>query len=223
MADEKLIPPSPAAEDYAKAAANSPDDGAWFAKTDPFVLFGEWLEDAKKKEPNDANAMALATADAHGAPEVRMVLLKDVSGDGFVFFSNAESRKGTQLAANAQAALCFHWKTLKRQVRVEGLVTPVSEAEADAYFANRARDSRIGAWASKQSQAMQGRFELEQRVARYALKFNIGTIPRPPFWSGYRISPQKIEFWRDKPFRLHERSLYVRQADGGWATATLFP
>src|SRR6218665_2183867 len=138
---DKVIPASPSADDYAKSAANSPDDGAWFARTDPFALFGEWLEDAKKKEPNDANAMALATADAHGAPDVRMVLLKDISGDGFVFYSNAESRKGTQLAANAQAALCFHWKSLRRQVRVSGRVVEASEAEADAYFSTRAKDS----------------------------------------------------------------------------------
>ena len=190
---------------------------------DPFTLFRTWLNDAEKSEPNDPNAMSLATVGADGMPSVRMVLLKGFDEAGFVFYTNLASQKGRELAAHPKAALCFHWKTLKRQVRVEGLVTPVSEAEADAYFASRARDSLIGAWASKQSQAMQGRFELEQRVARYALKFNIGTIPRPPFWSGYRISPQKIEFWRDKPFRLHERSLYVRQADGGWATATLFP
>ncbi|MBK9217741.1 MAG: pyridoxamine 5'-phosphate oxidase [Uliginosibacterium sp.] len=193
------------------------------ADIDPFELFRTWLADAEKSEPNDPNAMSLATVGEDGMPSVRMVLLKGFDEAGFVFYTNLASQKGRELAMHPKAALCFHWKTLKRQVRVEGLVTPVSEAEADAYFASRARDSRIGAWASKQSQAMQGRFELEQRVARYALKFNIGTIPRPPFWSGYRISPQKIEFWRDKPFRLHERSLYVRQADGGWATATLFP
>lgn len=190
---------------------------------DPFELFRTWLADAEKTEPNDPNAMSLATVGEDGMPSVRMVLLKGFDEAGFVFYTNLASQKGRELAAHPKAALCFHWKTLKRQVRVEGLVTPVSEAEADAYFASRARDSRIGAWASKQSHAMQGRFELEQRVAKYALKFNIGTIPRPPFWSGFRIAPQKIEFWRDKPFRLHERSLYVRQADGSWGTATLFP
>lgn len=193
------------------------------ADVDPFELFRTWLVDAEKTEPNDPNAMSLATVGEDGMPSVRMVLLKGFDEAGFVFYTNLASQKGRELAAHPKAALCFHWKTLKRQVRVEGLVTPVSEAEADAYFASRARDSRIGAWASKQSQAMQGRFELEQRVAKYALKFNIGTIPRPPFWSGFRIAPQKIEFWRDKPFRLHERSLYVRQADGSWGTATLFP
>lgn len=193
------------------------------ADIDPFELFRTWLADAGKTEPNDPNAMSLATVGEDGMPSVRMVLLKGFDDAGFVFYTNLASQKGRELAAHPKAALCFHWKTLKRQVRVEGLVTPVSEAEADAYFASRARDSRIGAWASKQSQAMQGRFELEQRVAKYALKFNIGTIPRPPFWSGFRIAPQKIEFWRDKPFRLHERSLYVRQADGRWEAATLFP
>lgn len=190
---------------------------------DPFELFRTWLGDAEKTEPNDPNAMSLATVGEDGMPSVRMVLLKGFDEAGFVFYTNLASQKGRELAAHPKAALCFHWKTLKRQVRVEGLVTPVNEAEADAYFASRARDSRIGAWASKQSQAMQGRFELEQRVAKYALKFNIGAIPRPPFWSGFRIAPHKIEFWRDKPFRLHERSLYVRQADGRWETATLFP
>ena len=224
MADEKLIPPSPAAEDYAKAAANSPDDGAWFAKTDPFVLFGEWLEDAKKKEPNDANAMALATADAHGAPDVRMVLLKDVSGDGFVFFSNAESRKGTQLAANAQAALCFHWKSLRRQVRVSGRVETVTTEEADAYFATRAKASQIGAWASEQSRPMEGRFELEKRIAGFAARYGLGKTPRPPHWLGWRVIPTRIEFWRDRPFRLHDRLEFTRDGAGKpWSTHRLYP
>ena len=226
MAD-KIIPASPSAEDYAKAAANSPDDGAWFARNEPFALFAEWLEDAKKKEPNDANAMALATADEHGAPDVRMVLLKDVSGDGFVFYSNAESRKGQQLAANAQAALCFHWKSLRRQVRVSGKVEPATEAEADAYFASRAKDSQIGAWASDQSRPMEGRFELEKRIAQAAMKYGIGKTPRPPHWRGWRIVPTRIEFWRDRPFRLHERLLFETAADGrggaGWTTRRLFP
>lgn len=193
------------------------------SQSDPFELFRIWLADAEKTEPNDPNAMSLATVGEDGMPSLRMVLLKGFDEAGFVFYTNLASQKGRELAAHPKAALCFHWKSLKRQVRVEGLVTPVSEAEADAYFASRARGSRIGAWASKQSQPMQGRFELEQRVAKYALKFNIGTIPRPPFWSGFRITPSKIEFWRDKPFRLHERNLYTRQPDGSWATATLFP
>lgn len=193
------------------------------SQENPFDLFREWLADAEKTEPNDPNAMALATVGADGMPSVRMVLLKGFDEQGFVFYTNLASQKGQELTAHPKAALCFHWKSLKRQVRVEGLVTPVSEEEADAYFASRARDSRIGAWASKQSQRMDGRFELEQRVAKYALKFNIGKVPRPPFWSGFRITPQKIEFWRDKPFRLHERNVFTRTAEGGWETSILFP
>ncbi|HEY7798238.1 MAG TPA: pyridoxamine 5'-phosphate oxidase [Hyphomonadaceae bacterium] len=223
MAD-KGIPASPSAADYAQAAANSPDDGAWFARTDPFALFGEWLEDAKKKEPNDANAMALATADASGAPDVRMVLLKDVSGSGFVFYSNAESRKGRQLGANHQAALCFHWKSLRRQVRVSGAVQEVSAAEADAYFATRAKDSQIGAWASDQSRPMEGRFELEGRIAKFAAKYGLGKTPRPPHWIGWRVVPTRIEFWRDRPFRLHDRLEFTRPDPAApWTTRRLYP
>lgn len=221
---DKIIPATPSAEDYAKAAANSPDDGAWFARTDPFALFAEWLEDAKKKELNDANAMALATADAHGAPDVRMVLLKDVSADGFVFYSNAESRKGQQLAQNMQAALCFHWKSLRRQVRVSGRVESATEAEADAYFASRAKDSQIGAWASDQSRPMQGRFELEKRIAQFAVKYGLGKTPRPPHWQGWRVRPTRIEFWRDRPFRLHDRLEFTSAAPGeAWTTQRLYP
>jgi len=221
---DKVIPATPSAEDYAKSAANSPDDGAWFARTDPFALFGEWLDDARKKEPNDPNAMALATADEDGAPDVRMVLLKGVSGDGFVFYSNAESRKGTQLAANAQAALCFHWKSLRRQVRVSGKVELASDAEADAYFSSRAKDSQIGAWASEQSRPMEGRFELEKRIAHFAVKYGFGTTPRPPHWKGWRIVPTRIEFWRDRPFRLHDRLEFIREAGGmPWQTRRLYP
>lgn len=218
------IPHSPTAEEYAKNAANSPDDGAWFAKTDPFALFGEWLEDARRREPNDANAMALATADAHGAPDVRMVLLKDVSGDGFVFYSNAESRKGRQLGANAQAAVCFHWKSLRRQVRASGPIQPVTPEEADAYFATRAKDSQIGAWASDQSRPMDGRFELEARIAKFAAKYALGKTPRPPHWIGWRILPTRIEFWRDRPFRLHDRLEFTRPGPGQpWLTRRLYP
>jgi pyridoxamine 5'-phosphate oxidase len=224
MADDKLIPPSPGAEDYAKAAAASADDPTLFAKTDPFALFAEWLEDAKRKEPNDPNAMSLATADAHGAPDVRMVLLKDVSGDGFVFYSNADSRKGTQLAANAQAALCFHWKSLRRQVRVSGRVEQASEAEADAYFATRAKDSQIGAWASEQSRPMEGRFELEKRIAHLAAKYGLVKTPRPPHWKGWRVRPTRIEFWRDRPFRLHDRLEFTRGQPGEpWVIRRLYP
>lgn len=223
MAD-KGIPTSPSAEDYAKAAANSPDDGAWFAKTDPFALFAEWLEEAKKKEPNDANAMALATADEHGAPDVRMVLLKDVSANGFVFYSNKESRKGRQLTANSQAALCFHWKSLRRQVRVSGRVQEATAEEADAYFATRAKDSQIGAWASEQSRPMEGRFELEKRIAMFAARYGLGKTPRPPHWIGWRIVPMRIEFWRDRPFRLHDRLEFKRDnAAQPWTTRRLYP
>jgi pyridoxamine 5'-phosphate oxidase len=190
---------------------------------DPFVLFSAWMAEATQSEINDPNAMSLATVAADGMPSIRMVLLKAVDERGFVFYTNLNSQKGQELAAHPKAALCFHWKSLKRQVRVEGTVSPVDAAEADAYFYSRARDSRIGAWASKQSQAMAGRFELEQRVALFALKFNIGAIPRPEFWSGFRITAQKMEFWRDKPFRLHERIRYSRTEDGSWDTSVLFP
>ena len=224
MADDKLIPSSPAAEDYAKSAAASPDDASLFAKQDPFTLFADWFEEAKKKEPNDANAMALATADATGAPDVRMVLLKDVSADGFVFYSNAESRKGRQLAANQQAAVCFHWKSLRRQVRISGAVSQVSDAEADAYFATRAKDSQIGAWASDQSRPMEGRFELESRIAKFAARYGLGKTPRPPHWVGWRLTPVRIEFWRDRPFRLHDRLEFARSgASQPWTTRRLYP
>ncbi|HYH38786.1 MAG TPA: pyridoxamine 5'-phosphate oxidase [Azospirillum sp.] len=189
---------------------------------DPYALFAAWMEEATRSEPNDPNAMALATADAEGRPSVRMVLLKGIDPRGFVFYTNAESRKGQQLTANANAALCFHWKSLRRQVRVEGAVERVTDAEADAYFDSRARDSRIGAWASKQSRPMEGRWELEKRVAQYAAKFGLGTVPRPEYWTGFRILPARIEFWTDKPFRLHERIEFLRSGDG-WTTQRLFP
>lgn len=193
------------------------------SQIDPFILFQEWLSDAEKTEMNDPNAMSIASVGPDGMPSVRMVLLKGFDERGFVFYTNLESQKGHELMAHPKAALCFHWKSLKRQVRVEGEVLLVSDEEADAYYSSRARDSRIGAWASKQSQPMQGRFELEQRVAKFALKFGIGSIPRPVFWSGFRIVPTKIEFWKDKPFRLHERIVYRRNANGAWETCVLFP
>jgi pyridoxamine 5'-phosphate oxidase len=191
---------------------------------DPFALFGAWFTEAEASEPNDPNAMALATVAADGMPSVRMVLLKGFDKTGFVFFTNLESRKGEQLKANPKAALCFHWKTLQRSVRVEGSVTPVSPAEADAYFATRPRSSRIGAWASKQSRPLASRFDLERRIAEYPARFGLGEVPRPPFWSGFRLAPLRIEFWKNGAFRLHDRLVFTR-ADlaEGWTIERLFP
>jgi pyridoxamine 5'-phosphate oxidase len=167
--------------------------------------------------------MALATVDNGGLPDVRMVLLKGFDHNGFVFYTNLESRKGTELAQNMKAALCFHWKSLRRQVRVRGPVERVSDAEADAYFASRPRGSRIGAWASKQSRPLESRFALEKAVAEYTAKYPLGEIPRPPHWSGFRIVPQMIEFWADRQFRLHDRVVFDRTAEGGWKKARLYP
>ena len=199
------------------------DDGGITPAADPFALFRDWMGAAEKSEPNDPNAMALATADAAGQPNVRMVLLKGVD-HGFVFYSNAQSIKGGELAANPKAALNFHWKTLRRAVRVQGAIARVSDAEADAYFATRPKDSQIGAWASPQSRPMDGRWVFEKRIAEYALKYGIGTVPRPPHWTGWRVTPTRIEFWRDKPFRLHDRLVYARaDANAPWTTERLFP
>lgn len=189
----------------------------------PLKLFQSWLADAHESEPNDPTAMTVATADADGVPSARMLLLKDADARGFVFYTNTDSQKGSELDANPRAALVFHWKTLRRQIRVNGGVERVSDAEADAYFASRARGSQIGAWASDQSQLLGGRFELEKRVAKFAAKFGIGTVPRPPYWTGYRVVPARYEFWQDKPFRLHERIIYTRAEDGGWSTGRIFP
>ncbi len=200
---------------------------------DPLGLFAAWFKEAEEAEPNDHNAMALATVGEGGMPCLRMVLLKGYDAEGFVFYTNLESRKGMQLEAHPKAALLFHWKSLRRQVRVEGPVGPVSEAEAEAYFASRPRQSQIGAWASDQSRPLEGRFELEKRVARFAAKYAIGQVPRPPHWSGFRIRAERIEFWQDGAFRLHDRLVYHREEAGedagedagrvAWRTERLFP
>lgn len=198
--------------------------GDFSAADEPFALFAEWLADATASEPNDPNAMALATVDDDGLPDVRMVLLKHADVEGFVFYTNYESAKGREILGHPKAALCFHWKSLRRQVRVRGPVTPVDDAEADAYFASRPRGSRIGAWASKQSQPLESRFALEKEVARYTAKFGLGTIPRPPHWSGFRIAPVAVEFWHDRPFRLHDRISFTRPHPGAaWEKARLYP
>jgi len=188
----------------------------------PYALFADWLAAAEAKEPDVPDAAALATADADGAPSVRMVLLKGFDERGVVFYTNLESRKARQIRENPRGAMVFHWKSLARQVRIEGSIEPVSDAEADAYFASRDRGSQIGAWASKQSQPLEGRFALEARVAKFAAKFNIGRVPRPEFWSGYRILAERIEFWDEGTFRLHERLEYLRD-DAGWTSRQLFP
>lgn len=184
--------------------------------------FQKWMQEAKTSEPNDPTAMALATVDSDGQPSVRMVLLKHADEEGFVFYTNFESQKGTELLANPKAGLCFHWKSLRRSIRIQGQIGKVSDAEADTYFQSRPRDSRIGAWASQQSRPMKGRFELETAVAKYTAKFGIGKIPRPEYWSGFRIVPSRIEFWRDRPFRLHERRQYNVDKTG-WTESVLYP
>lgn len=190
--------------------------------SEPFDLFAAWMKDAAAKEVNDPEAMNLSTVDDRGRPSSRMVLLKAVDARGFVFYTNLESRKGRDLSANPFASLNFHWKSLRRQVRVEGPVEPVSEEEADEYFASRARGSQIGAWASQQSRQLESRFALEKRVAEFTAKFGLGKVPRPPHWSGFRVLPQRIEFWADKPFRLHDRAVYTRAGEA-WTIEKLYP
>lgn len=197
---------------------------------EPFAQFERWLAEAERSEPNDPNAMALATSDADGLPNVRMVLLKGLdpasrgADRGFVFYTNLESAKGRELAASAKAALLFHWKTLRRQVRVRGVVASVTAAEADAYFATRARGSRLGAWASAQSRPLESRFALEKAVALVTARYPIGEIPRPDHWSGFRVTPLEIELWHDRPFRLHDRVVFRRAAPSApWTKARLYP
>lgn len=189
---------------------------------DPHALFEAWYAEAKESEPNDPDAVALATADADGRPSVRMVLMKGHDARGWVVYSNRESRKAAELAANPHAALLFHWKTLRRQVRVEGPVSLVSDAESDAYFASRGRDSRLGAWASDQSRPLDARETFTDRVERMRARFEGQDVPRPPHWGGYRVTPERIEFWRDREHRLHERRLFTRAADG-WTEGLLYP
>jgi pyridoxamine 5'-phosphate oxidase len=190
--------------------------------TDPFHLFDQWFAEAREAEINDPEAMALATADVHGQPSVRMVLLKGYGPDGFVFYTNEQSAKGEQLAESPKAALLFHWKALRRQVRIEGTVERASDADADAYFATRARDSQLGAWASDQSRPLDSRETFEERFEQVKRQFEGKDVPRPPRWGGYHVIPARIEFWIDRPYRLHERRLFTRSADG-WSEGLLYP
>ena len=189
---------------------------------EPIKIFKDWLEEARATEPINPNAMTLATADAKGRPSARMVLLKDVDCEGFVFYTNLNSRKASELTVNPHAALCFYWRALAKQVRVEGTTELVTADEADAYFASRPKLSQLGAWASKQSQPLEGRMALERRVAKYTARFNIGSVPRPAFWSGFRLRPVQIELWKEEAFRLHDRTLYKRDGDG-WVVDNLYP
>jgi pyridoxamine 5'-phosphate oxidase len=194
------------------------------AADEPLRLFASWFEEAGRSEAADPNAMAVATADAHGAPNVRMLLLKGYDERGFVFYSNEDSPKGQELAANPRAALVFHWKSLKRQVRLRGPVVPVPDAEADAYFQSRPRMSQIGAWASRQSSELESRLAFEKAVAFYTAKYAIGPVPRPPYWLGYRLTPLTMEFWQDRPYRLHDRVEFQRDAPGApWSKRRLHP
>ena len=205
-------------------APNPLTSGDFTEADEPFRLFAAWLKEAEASEPNDPNAMTLATVSPDGLPDARMVLLKGLDDQGFVFFTNTESAKGTELAATPKAALVFHWKSLRRQVRVRGPVEQVSAQEADAYFATRPRLSQIGAWASRQSRPLEGRFALESAVASTTARYGIGTVPRPPHWTGFRVLPVALEFWHDRPFRLHDRVVF-RRADpaDGWTRTRLFP
>ena len=189
----------------------------------PFTLFQEWLTKAEQTEPNDPNAMSLATVDETGMPNVRMVLLKEFDETGFVFYTNFDSQKGHELTANPRAALCLHWKSMQRQVRIQGHISQVSAEQADAYFASRGREKCIGAWASHQSHPLEERWALEKRIAKYALKFGLGPVPRPHFWGGYHLKPTQIEFWKAHPLRLHERVRCTLNPEGQWENQLLFP
>ncbi|MBX9822718.1 MAG: pyridoxamine 5'-phosphate oxidase [Afipia birgiae] len=198
--------------------------GDFTAADEPFGLFAVWFAEAVKSEPNDPNAMALATVDPDGLPDVRMVLLKGFDTAGFVFYSHTDSAKGRELAATPKAGLLFHWKSLRRQVRIRGTVSRVTDAEADAYFATRPKQAQIGAWASKQSQPLESRMAFEKAIALNTAKYAIGEVPRPPGWSGWRIAPQAFEFWHDRPFRLHDRITFTRAApDAEWSKTRLYP
>lgn len=197
--------------------------GDFTESPEPLRLFEAWLTEAAASEPRDPTAMTLATVDADGMPNARMVLLKGADGRGFVFYTNIDSQKGQELDATAKAALVFHWKSLNKQVRVRGVVERVSDAEADAYFASRAKQAQIGAWASQQSRPLESRLAFEKAVALYAAKYALGSVPRPPYWSGYRVVPEQIEFWQDRPFRLHDRIVFNRDTDGAWRKTRLYP
>jgi len=205
-------------------SANELTSGDFTESGEPFKLFAEWLGEAEASEPNDPNAVALATVDEDGLPNVRMVLLKGFDDDGFVFYTNFKSQKGREILGQKKAAMCFHWKSLRRQVRLRGPVEIVTDAEADAYFKTRARGSRIGAWASKQSRPLESRFALEKAVAEYTARYAIGEIPRPAHWSGFRIRPTSIEFWKDQNFRLHDRIEFRRPLpEGKWDRVRMYP
>lgn len=217
------------ADDLKPGYYAGPQAGDFTAAEEPFALFEAWFAEAKTREPNDPEAMALATVDAAGLPNVRMVLLKGLDGAeradrGFVFYTNLESAKGCEIAQQGKAALCFHWKSLRRQVRVRGITSQVSDGEADAYFATRARGSRLGAWASQQSRPLESRFALEKAVALVTARYPLGEIPRPPYWSGFRVTPLEIEFWHDRPFRLHDRLVFRRTTPAQpWRKEKLYP
>lgn len=198
--------------------------GDFTAAEEPFRLFAAWFEEASRTEPSDPNAMALATVNSDGLPDVRMVLMKGFDDNGFVFYTSQLSQKGRELAANPRAGLAFHWKSLKRQVRIRGTVSPVSAEESDAYFATRPRGAQLGAWASKQSSELESRFAFEKAVALMAAKYPLGPVPRPPYWIGYRISPLTIEFWHERPFRLHDRIVFSRSNPAtSWDKRRLYP